>query len=318
MSPTPARRPLSVVIPVYQSSAILPKLIERLEPVLQSASSEFEVILVDDDSPGDGTWHVIEALAERHAWLHGIRMLRNYGQHNALLCGIRAASHPVIVTMDDDLQHPPEEIPRLVAKLEEGFDVVYGTPGRQRHGLWRGVASRITKLVLQGAMGAETASQVSAFRAFRSDLREAFADYASPYVNIDVLLTWGSMRFAAVQVRHDPRASGQSNYTVTKLIVHALNMMTGFSVFPLQLASLVGFGSTLLGVVMLGYVVGRYVIEGASVPGFSFLASIIAIFSGAQLFSLGILGEYLARMHLRSMGRPSYATRAQTGRGSDR
>jgi undecaprenyl-phosphate 4-deoxy-4-formamido-L-arabinose transferase len=163
-------------------------------------------------------------------------------------------------------------------------------------------------------MGAAIARRVSAFRAFRTDLRHAFEQYGNPYVSIDVLLTWSTTRFAAVAVRHDPRHSGQSSYTFRMLGRHALNMITGFSAAPLKLASLIGFASTLLGIGVLAFVVGRYLVEGASVPGFPFLASVIAIFSGAQLFTLGIIGEYLARMHFRLMARPIYSVRRVTPR----
>jgi len=237
--------------------------------------------------------------------------MRNYGQHNALLCGIRTAKYEVIVTMDDDLQHPPEEIPRLLARLHEGFDVVYGAPKTERHGLLRALASRITRLVLSTAIGSEIAKNVSAFRVFRTRLREAFADYQSPFVSIDVLLTWATTRFAAVTVPFQRRHSGSSNYTFTKLVRHALDMLTGFSTAPLQLASLIGFACTLFGIGVFFYVVGRYFLEG-SLPGFPFLAAIIAIFSGAELFALGVIGEYLARMHFRSMERPAYVVRTTT------
>jgi undecaprenyl-phosphate 4-deoxy-4-formamido-L-arabinose transferase len=304
-------RSLSIVIPVFRSDAILPELIERLEATLTAQGDAFEVILVEDDG-GTDAWTVIEQLAAAKPWIRGLRLMRNYGQHNALLCGIREARHEVIVTMDDDLQHPPEEIPRLLAELDAGFDVVYGTPLQEQHGLWRDLASQITKLVLRDAMGADTARQVSAFRAFRTPVRDAFAVYRSPFVSIDVLLTWGTSRFAAVPVRHEPRRIGESNYTLRKLLTHTLNMMTGFSTLPLRLASLIGFAFTLVGGLTLAYVVGRYLIQGTSVPGFPFLASIIAIFAGAQLFSLGIIGEYLARIHLRSMEQPPYAVSSRT------
>jgi undecaprenyl-phosphate 4-deoxy-4-formamido-L-arabinose transferase len=238
--------------------------------------------------------------------------MRNYGQHSAILCGIRAARHEIVVTMDDDLQHPPEEIPKLLAELGESCDVVYGTPEHEQHGLARDLASQIAKLVLQGAMGAETARKVSAFRAFRTDLRAAFSSYRGQFVSIDVLLTWATTRFRAVTVRHDPRAQGVSSYTWRKLLIHALNMMTGFSAFPLQLASLVGFTFTLFGLGVLAFVLGRYVVTGVAVQGFTFLASAIAIFSGAQLFALGIIGEYLARVHFRVMDRPPYVVRSDT------
>jgi len=308
------RRSLSVVVPVFNSAVILPNLVERLEPVLRDHCSEFEVLLVEDGSR-DNSWSVIQELARSRAWLRGMYLMRNYGQHNALLCGIREARHDLIVTIDDDLQHPPEELPKLLAELERGYDVVYGTPAKERHGFLRDLASVITKLSLQKAMGAEIARKVSAFRVFHRKLRSAFADYHGQFVSIDVLLTWASTRFAAVAVRHDARVEGVSNYTFGKLVTHTLNMLTGFSTFPLQLASLTGFGFTLFGLGILGYVLIRHLVHGSVVPGFAFLASVIAIFSGAQLFALGIIGEYLARMHFRMMERPSYAVRSTTWEG---
>jgi undecaprenyl-phosphate 4-deoxy-4-formamido-L-arabinose transferase len=217
--------------------------------------------------------------------------------------------------MDDDLQNPPEEIPGLLAKLAEGYDVVYGTPEREQHGLWRDLASQITKIALQGTMGVDTARKVSSFRAFNTHIRDAFANYHGYSVNIDVLLTWGTNSFTSIPVRHDPRRSGNSNYSFGKLIIHALNMLTGFSTLPLQFASITGFGFMLFGIGVLVYVIGRYAILGDSVPGFPFLASIIAIFSGAQLFALGIIGEYLARMYFQIMDRPPYAQRSKVTHG---
>ena len=244
--------------------------------------------------------------------VRGINLMRNYGQHNALLCGIRAAQYDVIVTMDDDLQHPPEEIPGLLERLDEGFDVVYGTPESEQNGFLRAIASRVTRLALRAAVGADVAKNVSAFRVFRTQLRDAFRSYQAPFVSIDVLLTWGTTRFAAKKVSFNPASYGTSNYTFRKLVRHALDMMTGFSTAPLQLASLIGFACTLFGLGVFVYVVGRYLVQG-SMPGFPFLASIIAIFSGAELFALGVIGEYLARMHFRTMDRPIYAVRNVSG-----
>jgi len=299
-----------VVVPVYRSAAVLPELVARIDPVLKSLGQPFELVLVNDGSP-DNSWQVIEKLASAHQWVRGIALMRNFGQHNALLCGIRNARHEIVVTIDDDLQHPPEEIVKLLAKLGEGYDVVYGTPQEEQHGMWRNLASQLTKLSLKSTMGVDVARNVSAFRVFRTELRGAFANYQSPFVSIDVLLTWATTRIAAVQVQHDPRKIGTSNYTVGKLVRYAFNMITSFSVLPLQIASLVGFLFTLFGALVLFYVVGRYLVTGTSVPGFPFLASIIAIFSGAQLFALGIIGEYLARVHFRTMDKPPYAVRAR-------
>ena len=301
---------LSIVVPVYNSEASLSSLLERLAGSLPALSENYEVILVNDGSH-DRSWENIATLSREYTWLHAINMMRNYGQHNALLAGVRAAKNEVVITMDDDLQHPPEELHLLLEKLNEGFDVVYGTPQREQHGLWRDFASQVTKLALQSAMGADTARKVSALRAFHTRLRSAFDNYQGPFVSIDVLLAWGTTRFASIPVRHDLRLAGKSNYTFRKLVIHALNMMTGFSVLPLQLASMLGFLVALFGGIVLVYVIGRYIVQGGSVPGFPFLASTIAIFSGVQLFALGIIGEYLARMHFRMMDKPPYVIREE-------
>lgn len=308
---------ISVVVPVFNAEATLVTLFGRLSDVLHATGAPFEVIFVDDGSR-DRSWTVVESLSREHNNVSGIRMMRNYGQHNALLCGIRAARYASLVTLDDDLQNPPEEIPKLLGVLAQGMDVVYGVPERQQHGLLRYLASRITKIVLSSGMGAETAGKVSAFRAFRTELRRGFASYSSPYVSIDVLLTWAGRRFASVRVRHDGRAAGESNYTTRKLVAHAMNMMTGFSILPLQLASIIGFVFTGFGIMILMIVLIRYLTNPVIVPGFSFLASIIVIFSGAQLSALGILGEYIARIHVRTMDRPGYTVGATTDGVRDR
>jgi glycosyltransferase involved in cell wall biosynthesis len=296
---------LSIIVPIYKSLPCLPELYRRLTLSLSNLNMEYEIILVDDGGK-DGSWEYIKQLSEKDSRIKGIKLSRNYGQHNALLCGIRSAHYETIITIDDDLQNPPEEIPLLLKKISDGYDVVYGTPNHERHGLLRNGASIITKIVLQGAMGAETARKVSAFRAFKTRLRTAFERFHSPYLSIDVLLTWGTSSFTSITVRHDERHSGVSNYTLGKLFNHAMNMMTGFSTLPLRFASWMGFSFTIFGLLIFIYVVGRFLIQGHSVPGFPFLASIIAIFSGAQLFALGIIGEYLARMHMRSLTKPAY------------
>ena len=153
---------------------------------------------------------------------------------------------------------------------------------------------------------------MSCLRSSRTNLRSAFAEYKSPLVSIDVLLTWGTTKFTAIAVKHESRTIGASNYTIKKLMLHATNMMTGFSTWPLRLASMIGFAFTAFGMLVLAYVTVRLLIE-RSVPGFPFLASIIAIFSGAQLFALGIMGEYLARIHQRTMERPAYAVAERSG-----
>lgn len=306
---------LSVVVPVYNSQESIGELADALADVLPTLVDAYELILVEDDSRDD-SWSAVMAITEKYDWATGIKLMRNYGQHNAILCGIRAAQYEVIATMDDDLQHPPEELKKLLDKLDEGYDVVYGSPVEQPHGFLRGLASRTTKYFLQQTMSEEVAQHASAFRVLRTDLRQAFAHYNEPTVVIDVLLTWATKRFAAVKVTHRPRPYGVSNYTVGKLINHAFSMMTGFSTVPLRFASILGLIMTVLGLILLFYVlVIRLFFFGweGEAPGFTFLASMIALFSGAQLFAIGIIGEYLARMHFRLMNKPAYIVRVQTG-----
>jgi glycosyltransferase involved in cell wall biosynthesis len=300
---------LSVVVPVYNSEQSLPILLTRLDSLLGKLAHRYEVILVNDGSC-DQSAQILDEESRNYGWMRVIHLMRNFGQHNALLCGIRSATGDVVVTIDDDLQNPPEEIPKLLAKLTEDYDVVYGFPEQESHGFLRDFASRITKISLQRSMGVEVASRISSFRAFRTQLRNAFEDYGGAFVSIDVLLSWGTTKFVAIPVPNPPRALGTSNYTMGKLIAHAMNMMTGFSTLPLRVASLVGFTFALFGFFVLAFVVAHYWIAGASVPGFAFLTSVISIFAGTQLFALGIIGEYLGRMHFRLMDRPSYAVRS--------
>jgi undecaprenyl-phosphate 4-deoxy-4-formamido-L-arabinose transferase len=302
---------ISVVIPVYNSSQILPEFVERLAAILPILTVSFEVILVNDGSH-DESWKVIENLSDKYEWVRGLRLMRNYGQHNALLAGIRAAIFDVTLTMDDDLQHPPEQIPKLFHNFDADSDVIYGVPEKEPHGLLRGIASRLIKISLRYALGAAAARNVSAFRIFRTKLRSGFNEFHSPFVSIDVLLTWSTKRFSAEIVQHQPRSSGSSNYNFFRLLQHAATLMTGFSVWPLQMASLLGFTITIFGLVVFLYVVTNYFLNGSSVAGFPFLASIIAIFSGAQMFALGIMGEYLARMHFRLLDRPAYVVAEDT------
>lgn len=302
---------MTVVIPAYNSEQTIASVVDQAREVLAAERLECEFVIIDDASR-DRTWPVIQDLARKHGDVRALHFRRNFGQHNALLAGIRAARGELIVTLDDDLQHPPAEIPKLLRDLDGGADVVYGFPEKLPHSLTRNLLSAMTKVALQKAMGADTARHHSGFRLFRTSLRDAFAHYDGAYVNLDVLLTWGTTRFSWVSVEHRPRAVGQSNYTVGKLFNHALTLITGFSTVPLRAASIIGLLFTLLGAALLAFVVGRFLIQGRSVPGFAFLASAISIFSGVQLFALGIMGEYLARIHTRTLGRPAYVVAETT------
>lgn len=299
----------SIVVPVYRTTTTLVALVERIDAVFSGV--EHEIVLVDDGSPSD-TWSVVRRLAEAHPHVRGIQLGRNVGQHGALVAGVRAAGLPIVVTIDDDLQNPPEEIPTLLAALSDDVDVVYGVAAKRHHKMWRNLTSRATRVVIARALGAQSARQMSNFRAFRTDLREAFAGDLGPNVSLDAVLAWGTRRFSSVEVEHAERAEGRSNYSARSLVRYALDVVTGYSSIPLQVASGIGLIAALFGVLVLGWVVGRALVQGNEVPGFPFLASTIAIFAGAQLVAIGVIGEYLARMHFRLMRKPTFVIRTDT------
>jgi glycosyltransferase involved in cell wall biosynthesis len=303
------RMSLSVVVPVYRGETLIEPLVTQLHKILPTLTDTYEIILVNDGSPDD-SWSVIRRLAQEVPCVRGISMMRNYGQHNATLCGVRAAQYEVVVTMDQDLQHPPEEIPLLLAKLAEGYDVVYGSPRKLPQGFWRNIMTATIKWILAKVIGIASVQNVSAFRAFRTHLREAFINFQSPSLILDVLLSWGTTRFTSVEVNIAP--AQRTNYNFRMLARAALLILIGYSTLPLRFASWVGFAMTLFGLGVFIYVLVVYFTLG-SLPGFPFLASIIALFSGAQLFALGIFGEYLARMFDRSMDRPPYVVHETVG-----
>lgn len=299
---------LSIVVPVYRGETFIAPLVQRLTQALPTFAEQYEIILVNDGSP-DNSWQLIQHLTGEYPWVRGVHMMRNYGQHNATLCGVREACYEVIVTMDQDLQHPPEEIPLLLAKLEEGYDVVYGAPRRLPQSVWRNVMTAGIKWILAKVIGLPSVHNVSAFRAFRTHLRRAFVNFQSPSLILDVLLSWGTTRFTSVPVNIAPAA--HSNYSFTMLVRTATLILIGYSTLPLRVASWIGFAMTLFGLGVFIYVLVVYFTAG-SPPGFPFLASMIALVSGAQLFALGIFGEYLARMFDRSMDRPPYVIQEMT------
>ena len=293
-----------MIVPVYRSEKTLPQLLHDLLPILDLLTLQYEVILVNDGSPDD-SWRVIQELSAQYPQICGINLMRNYGQHNALLCGLRQAQYEITITMDDDLQHPPSEIVKLLTKLDEGYDVVYGTPAELPHSFWRNVSSKLTKRTLAYVMGVDSIQNINAFRAFRTSLRQAFEEYRSPNLLLDVLLSWGTAKFGAVQVQQDQRKIGVSNYSLMRLFNQTMLMLTGFSTGPLRLASFVGFVFTLFGIIVFLYVVSYYFLTN-TLRGFTFLAATVALFGGAQLFAIGIIGEYLARIFSRSIERPTY------------
>ena len=300
---------LSIVVPVYNGETFIEPLVVQLSQTLPAFAEEYEIILINDGSP-DQSWSVIQRLTDEYECVRGIRMMRNYGQHNATLCGVRLARYEITVTMDQDLQHRPEDIPFLLKKIEEGYDVVYGAPKKLPQGFWRNLMTASIKQILARVIGLPAVQNVSAFRAFRTNLRGAFANFQSPSLILDVLLSWGTTRFTSVPVNIVP--AERTSYNFRMLVRTAMLILIGYSTLPLRFASWIGFAMTIFGLGVFVYVLFVYFSAG-SIPGFPFLASIIALFSGAQLFALGIFGEYLARMFDRSMDRPTYVIDKMVG-----
>lgn len=307
---------LSVVIPCYRSRTTLPELLDRIEISLAvlvntGVVGNFEVLLVVDGGV-DGTSETVLRLEAEKQFVTAILLTRNFGQHNALVAGVRAASHSVVVTMDDDLQHPPEEIHLLLGELDsELVDLVYAVPLVEEHGFFRSFASRLVKQSLSLA-GVANAKSVGAFRAFRTDLREGFASASDSQINLDVVLSWTTSRVRSVRVNMNRRQEGSSSYSLRRLIVHTLNMVTGYGTVPLRLATWLGFACAGLGVILFLYVLIRYALGETTVQGFTTLAALVSIFAGAQMLTIGIIGEYLGRQHFRSMNRPMYLVRAHS------
>ena len=313
---TELRKPLaadvSVVVPVYNGERTLVTLAEQIKHVLMLRVPSFEIIFVNDGSQ-DRSWELIADLADNDPNIRGLNLMHNYGQHNALLAGIQKTRYQVILTIDDDLQHPPEEIPRLLSKLNEGYDVVYGRPAVRNHNIWRNVASKTLKTVLRIVLGAKMGGQSSAFRAFRADLKTGFKNFADARLSLDVLLSWSANKVTHVLVEHNERQAGKSGYTLRKLLSLSFNMLTGYSTLPLRIASGIGLVTALVGLVLFSYIVIHRLISPSNVPGFTFIASEIAFFAGMQLFAIGVIGEYIARLHFRTMGKPPYVIREEVG-----
>jgi glycosyltransferase involved in cell wall biosynthesis len=302
---------VSVVVPCYRSASTLPRLVEDLMQTLPAVTTAFEIVLVVDGSPDD-TWQVASQLANKYPQTRAMRLARNYGQHNALIAGVRNARYEVIVTMDDDLQHSADQVPVLLNALTDDIDLVYGVPVDEEHGFLRSFASRLVKSAMASTLEVQSARSISAFRAFRTFLRDGFDGLDGPHASVDVALSWSTTRVAEAKVRMEDRADGQSNYTFSLLIKHTLTMLTGYSTKPLRLVGYLGFLCALFGLLLFGLIIYKYAVGATTVAGFTTIASMVALFSGAQMLAIGVLGEYVGRMHSDSMGRPTYVIRERT------
>lgn len=299
---------LSVVVPVYRSAETLVQLAERLRATMARLGCRGEMIFVDDGSPDD-SGEVLRRL--RQADPEGvtvIQLMRNFGQHNALMCGFRHARGRLVVTLDDDLQHPPEEIAKLLSTLaEQELDLVYGCPRRKKHSLWRNAGSTLVTRFYRLAF--RSTITVTSFRAMRRQLVESILPYSKSFTFIDGLLAWNTQRIGQVDVEHHPRANGRSGYSLGKLMILAFNLFTNFSLLPLQVVSGCGLAAAGSGFLACIYYLVQYLVHNITVPGYASTIIAVLVLGGMQLLALGILGEYVGRMHLNVNRKPQYVER---------
>jgi undecaprenyl-phosphate 4-deoxy-4-formamido-L-arabinose transferase len=309
MELSPKNPAVSIVIPVYGGERTLEALVEGLRGSLEAAGLTFELLLVCD-RPRDGSWAIASRLAAADKRVAAVLLGRNYGQHPATLLGIRMAQGTTIVTMDEDLQHSPEEVPRLVVASRASGGIVYGVASRLQHGAWRNFTSRSAKRFLARFVGFSAATDLSAFRAFPARLRDAFERYEGRNVAIDVLLSWSGAATSTMTCEHAPRQGGASGYTLRKLVNYMLDLTVGYSTAPLRVASALGLLSVVVAMLVGLFIVANYLVRGSVVPGFAFIALSVAMFSGVQLLSIGVMGEYLGRLYENSLRKPQYTVEA--------
>jgi undecaprenyl-phosphate 4-deoxy-4-formamido-L-arabinose transferase len=308
----------SVVVPCYRSEKTVQPLLQRLQAVFQAAGQTWEVVFVDDDSP-DGVGAVLDALrGEDPEHVGVVHLLRNAGQHAALMAGLHRVRGQVVVTMDDDLQHPPEEIPRLLAALGPGVDVVYGGADHRRHAAWRNAGSALVRALMVATIGKPRRLVLSSFRAMRREVAEALTRARSPYLFLDAEVFRVTTRAVHVEVEHRARADGRSSYTLGALVRLATNLIFNHSALPLRLISVLGISAAVVALAFGSTIIARRILGIPQQMGWPSLAVLITFFGGATLFSLGMIGEYLIRIIHQTAQRPQFHVRREELPGRDR
>lgn len=303
---------ISVVVPVYRSGEGLRELHRRLTATLQSLTPDYEIIFVEDCG-GDNSWEVITSLAARDPHVHGIRFSRNFGQHAATICGISRATGNWVVTIDDDLEQNPEDIPALLDRAQQGYDLVYGVFPERSHSRWRNLTSHLARRLFTLAIPSLNREYTS-FRVLRQTVAQALPCFDSPYPFIDGYLSWVTHRYATVPVQHGSRLHGGSNYTVRKLLTHTINIFVTFSDLPLRFAIWLGLGTFLGGLAWLTWIVVARLLGGITVSGYASIMAAVILFGGLQMLILGIMGEYLARVNFKTSRKPLYLVAQETER----
>ncbi len=288
---------ISVVVPVYRSAPLLPVLVERLKRALELEARPWEIILVDDASPDD-SFRVLQRMRGDEPRLRIVQLARNHGQQHATLCGLNYARGSEVLTIDDDLQNPPEEIPKLLARLREGHAAVIGRILDKRHGWWRNLGSLLHQYLARQIIGKPRALYLSSFRALSRDAVDRVVRYkgAHPHISALLLKSVPASAIVNVDVLHAPRPAGGSTYSLRKLVKTASFLLINHSYIPLRFMTVWGFTLSALSLLFAAYVVVRVLFFGHALPGWPSLSVLVAFLSGNILMALGIVGEYLGRL----------------------
>ncbi|MFH1612337.1 MAG: glycosyltransferase family 2 protein [bacterium] len=296
----------SIVIPVFNSNKTLETLYNCLISVFESITEDFEIIFVDDGSI-DNSWEILEKLYEKDKKVKIIQLMRNFGQHNALMCGFSLANGEYIITLDDDLQNPPEEIPKLIDKIKQGYDIVYGEYISKKHKWFRNIGSSFIQMVYKKIFN--VSHNLTSFRIIKKELIKQILNYNKNYTFVDGLIAWNTKNIGVCNVSHNKRLDGKSGYNIKKLLTLAFNLITNFSIFPLQIVSILGFSFAILGFIMGIIFFLKKIIFDIPITGYTSLIISITLFSGIQLITLGFIGEYIGRIHLNINQKPQYNIR---------
>ncbi|MBT8594006.1 glycosyltransferase family 2 protein [Polynucleobacter paneuropaeus] len=301
---------LSVVIPIYNSEKILDKLVDELFKVLPEIApiGNFEVILVNDCSP-DNSWKLLTELASKYDWLRVLNLRKNVGQHNALMAGLKFSSGEKVILMDDDLQHSPADISKLLEGLNSGADICYAKFSNKKHAGWKVMGSRFNDWTAAVLLDKPLGIALSSFKAIKRDMVEQIIKYDGPYVYIDGLVLAATSSIVNVEINHHARLLGSGNYGFIKSFFLWTKMVTNFSIFPLRIATFIGATFSIIGLVA-GIVLIAIKMSGlieVAVMGWTSLACLILFIGGCQLLVLGAIGEYLGRTYIHINGKPQYS-----------
>ncbi|MBW2173155.1 MAG: glycosyltransferase family 2 protein [Deltaproteobacteria bacterium] len=299
----------SIVVPVYKSQGSLRELYERIDKTFEHVDGDYELILVEDCG-GDDSWEAMRSLRKRDNRVKIIRLTRNFGQHNALMCGFSFASGDYVITMDDDLQNPPEEIPKLIDAIKgSDLDVVYGKPAGRRHSLVRNAGSSAYFWLISVIFKRDPGFQMSNFRIIRKHVVKHLLQIPTPNPAVGLLILNITERIGSVTVEHQERLHGKTTYTAAKLIRHSLHGILYHSTLPLKGVFLFGMFSVCLAFVLGAYYLTLFLGGRITVPGWMTLVLLVLFFSGIIMFSLGITGEYLLRITQEVYHLPQYLIR---------